>query len=160
MSDKPLLLLDVDGVLAVVTVPSGDVDADPVLTLPPEASEWFAQVANAFDIVWATTWAEHANRVIAPKLGLPTLPTVAFNMDERALTPKLRSVIDAVGDRPCAWVDDDLHEDANTWAAGREVPTLLMHVDGRKGMTRRHVDRLLNWAAMLRSTSARVQLGE
>jgi len=153
MTGRPLLLLDVDGVLIVVPDASGAVDADaePVLALGPEASEWFGQLAEAFDLMWATTWVELANRVIAPRLGLPPLPAIAFQMDERVPTPKLRSVIDSVGDRACAWVDDDLHEDADTWAAGREVPTLLIHVDGGAGLTRRHVDRLLGWAAMLSS---------
>ena len=67
-------------------------------------------------------------------------------MDHRSPTPKLRSVIEWIGDRPCAWIDDDLHEDADTWAAGRAVPTLLVHVDPAEGMARRHVDRLLAWA--------------
>jgi hypothetical protein len=149
LSDRPLLLLDVDGVLVAVPGLSDDADADPVLTLPPEASEWFVQLAEAFDLMWATTWAELANREIGPRLGLPQLPAIAFSMDERAQTPKLRSVIDSVGDRPCAWVDDDLHEDADTWAAGREAPTLLVHIDAARGMDRRHVDRLLHWAATL-----------
>lgn len=151
MNDRPLLLLDVDGVLVVVPGLSDDVGSDPALTLPPGAGEWFAQLAEAFDIVWATTWIDMANRVVAPRLGLPPLPAIAFRLDARAPTSKLRSVIDSVGDRPCAWLDDDLHEDADTWAAGREVPTLLIHVEGGTGLTRRHVDRLLGWAAMLRS---------
>ena len=150
MTGKPLLLLDVDGVLIAVPASSDDADAEPVLTLPPEASEWFAQLAEAFDLMWATTWAELANRVIAPHLGLPPLPAITFRMDDRVPTPKLRSVIDSVGDRPCAWVDDDLHEDADTWAAGRGTPTLLVHIDAARGMDRRHVDRLLHWAVMLR----------
>jgi len=58
-------------------------------------------------------------------------------------------VIGWVGDRPCAWIDDDLHEDAWTWAAGRSVPTLLIEVDMTEGIARRHVDRLLAWAAGL-----------
>jgi hypothetical protein len=152
LSDRPLLLLDVDGVLVAVPGLSDDVDADPTVTLPPEADEWFAQLGDAFELRWATTWSELANQVIGPQLGLPPLPAIAFTLDERAPTPKLRSVIDSVGDRPCAWVDDDLHEDADTWAAGREAPTLLLHVDGGKGLTRRHVERLLGWAATLRST--------
>ncbi len=146
MNPKPLLLLDVDGVLAVVPALSDDVGDRPVLSLPDDAGEWFARLAEAFDIVWATTWFDMANRVIGPRLGLPALPAVDFHMDERALTPKLRSIIDTVGDRPCAWVDDDLHEDANTWAAGREVPTLLVGVDPSRGLERRQVDLLLAWA--------------
>ena len=70
-------------------------------------------------------------------------------MDRHAPTAKLPSVIAWVGDRPCAWIDDDLGHDADTWAAGRAIPTLLVHTDMTAGMDRGHVDRLLAWAASL-----------
>ena len=103
--------------------------------------------------MWATTWEDLANRVIAPALGLPPLPAIEFDMDRRVPTAKLPSVIAWVGDRPCAWIDDDLQHDADTWAAGRAVPTLLVHVDMTEGMERRHVDRLLAFAAELEHAS-------
>ncbi len=87
--------------------------------------------------------------MIAPALGLPPLPAIEFDMDRRLPTAKLPSVIAWVGDRPCAWVDDDLWHDADTWAAGRAVPTLLVHVNMTEGLERRHVDRLLAFAAEL-----------
>jgi hypothetical protein len=151
---RPLLLLDVDGVLLVVRSSwdagadlDDDVDYEP--SLHPEAGAWLAELADAFELVWATTWEHMANHVIAPALGLPPLPAIEFDMDRRVPTAKLPGVIAWVGDRPCAWIDDDLHHDADTWAAGRAVPTLLVHVDMSMGMERRHVDRLLAWAAEL-----------
>jgi hypothetical protein len=148
---RPLLLLDVDGVLLVVRSTWDDDDAEPEYepSLHPDARAWAAELAGAFELVWATTWEHLANRVIAPALGLPHLPAIEFDMDRRVPTPKLPSVIAWVGDRPCAWIDDDLHEDAFTWAAGRTVPTLLVPVDMTRGMERRHVDRLLEFAAEL-----------
>jgi hypothetical protein len=146
---KPLLLLDVDGVLLVVRSAWDDDEIEPDYepTLHPEAPAWAAELAGAFELVWATTWEHLANSVIAPALGLPQLPAIEFDMDRRVPTAKLPSVIAWVGDRPCAWIDDDLHEDAFTWAAGRPVPTLLVPVDMTRGMERRHVDRLLAFAA-------------
>ena len=149
--ERPVLLLDVDGVLLVVRSAWGgdeeDIESEP--TLHPDAREWLAELAEVFDLAWATTWGDMANRVVAPAVGLPPLPTIDFAMDHRAPTAKLRSVIAWVGDRPCGWLDDDLHEDADTWAAGRAVPTLLVHVDTTTGIERRHVDRLLAFAAEL-----------
>jgi hypothetical protein len=149
---RPLLLLDVDGVLLVVRT-AWDAALDDALdlepTLHPEAGAWLAELAGSFELAWATTFADMANRVIAPALGIPPLPAIAFDMDRRAPTAKLPSVIAWVGDRPCAWIDDDLGHDADTWAAGRTIPTLLVHVDMTVGMTRRDVDRLLAWAASL-----------
>jgi hypothetical protein len=154
--DRPVLLLDVDGVLLVVRTSwtegeDDDLDLEP--TLHPEASEWMAELAEVFELVWATTWEDLANRVVAPALGLPPLPAIEFDMDRRAPTAKLPSVIAWIGDRPCAWIDDDLQHDADTWAAGRAVPTLLVHVDMTTGMERRHVDRLLAFAAELEHAS-------
>jgi hypothetical protein len=146
---RPLLLLDVDGVLLVVRDPLDEDAPEMQGTLPPELPRWLAELSRAFDLAWATTWHDLANRLVTEPLGLPPLPHVEFAMDHRAPTPKLRSVIGFVGDRPCAWIDDDLHEDADTWAAGRPIPTLLVHVASDEGMTRRHVDQLLRWAAGL-----------
>jgi hypothetical protein len=148
---RPLLLLDVDGVLLVVRATLGEDDeADYEATLHPEAGAWLAELARSFDLAWATTWEDLANRTIGPALGLPTLPAVEFDMARHLPTPKLPSVIKWVGDRPCAWIDDDLQHDADTWAAGRSVPTLLVHADMTVGLERRHVDELLAWAREIR----------
>lgn len=149
---RPLLLLDVDGVLLVVRTALGDDDEaleyEP--TIHPEAGAWLRELADAFDLVWATTWEDLANRMIAPALGLAPLPAIQFDMARHLPTPKLPSVIAWVGDRPCAWIDDDLQHDADTWAAGRAVPTLLVHADMSIGIERRHVDELLAWAREIR----------
>jgi hypothetical protein len=154
---RPLLLLDVDGVLLVVRPDMDDLadapEAEP--GIPPEAREWLADLADEFELCWATTWEEMANAVLAPRLGLPSLPAIRFDLDNRARTVKLHSVIEYVGDRPVAWIDDDLHEDAFTWAAGRRAPTLLVPCDTTEGMARRHVDRLLAFAAELAHDSER-----
>ena len=149
---RPLLLLDVDGVLLVVrsSVVGDDEAIEYEPTLHPEAGAWLRELAKAFDLVWATTWEDLANRMIAPALGIPALPAIEFDMARHLPTSKLPSVIAWVGNRPCAWIDDDLHHDADTWAAGRSVPTLLVHVDMTEGMERRHVDQLLTWAKEIR----------
>jgi hypothetical protein len=153
---RPLLLLDVDGVLLVgPSVDDLDVDADREPRIPPEAPEWLADLAEEFELCWATTWEEMANAVLAPRLGLPPLPAVHFDLDTRARTVKLPSVIAFAGERPLAWIDDDLHEDAFTWAAGRRAPTLLVPCTTAEGMARRHVDRMLAFAAELGHDSER-----
>ncbi len=53
---RPLLLLDVDGVLLVVREPGDDdaLEAEP--TLHPDAARWMAELSGVFDLAWATTW--------------------------------------------------------------------------------------------------------
>ena len=121
--DRPLLLLDVDGVLLVVRSAWDDEDQDYEPTLHPDAGAWLADLGRVFELCWATSWEHGANRDIGPSLGLPPLPVIEFDFDYGARTPKLRSVAGWVGDRPCAWIDDDLDRDAEAWAAGRTAPT-------------------------------------
>ena len=35
--------------------------------------EWLAELRERYELVWASTWEEHANTYIAPLLGLPGL---------------------------------------------------------------------------------------
>lgn len=147
---RPLLLVDVDGVLLVVR--GGDEDDDQPVYVPvliPEAGAWLTELAARFDLCWATTWEHVANEQVAPAIGIGPLPVIEFDMDYHARTPKLASASAFVGNRPCAWIDDDLGRDAIAWADGRSVPTLLVHVDAAEGLTRRNVDQLLAWAASL-----------
>ena len=146
---RPLLLVDVDGVLLVVGGWDEDGDGGYEPSYVPDAGEMLRRLSADFELHWATTWEASANVEIAPALGLPPLPFVRFDFDYRARTPKLRSVMAYVGDRPCAWIDDDLGPDAVAWAAGRSVPTLLVHADPAEGMARRHVDELRDFAASL-----------
>ncbi len=64
---------------------------------------------------------------------------------------KLPAVATYVGDRAVAWIDDALPPEAHSWAAGRDISTLLISVDPVEGLTRRVVDQALEWADTLAS---------
>jgi len=160
MTGKPLLLLDIDGVLCPETL-------DGAL---PAGCEWLGvsggrvpfdgrnldrlrRLRSAFDCVWATSWEEEANERIGPAHGLPALPVICLGSSADApfgTTWKLAAVATFAGERPLAWVDDDLWEDAFAWAAVRSaagVPTLLLRPEPRQGWTAVQVDELLAFAA-------------
>ena len=89
VTDRPLLLLDVDGVLnafaawervdARLPLSRGNVRAptgfEPVrvdgyhLLLRPEHADWVARLQTRFDMVWATMWQERAPLSLAPVVG-------------------------------------------------------------------------------------------
>ena len=110
-------------------------------------------IYETFELVWATGWEERANEHLPYLLGLPfrDLPTLTF--DGRAVFGTAHWKVDAIdeyaGDRPAAWIDDNLDETCQAWAEGRDAPTLLVETDSAEGLTDEHVERLLAWAVGL-----------
>ena len=149
---KPLLLLDVGGVLS----PYG-------MTPPPDFEEreiggfwvvWtdahaprLVRLASHFELVWATTWEQYANQALCPALGLDPLPVIRF-VRGKTQTRKLDTITAYVGDRPAAWIDDDLYEDAYAWASTRNesIPTILVQTVPSIGFTDDHVEELITFA--------------
>jgi hypothetical protein len=155
--DKPILFLDVDGVISLF----GFSDASP----PPGRFHWvdgivhcigegcgerLERLKDRFELVWASGWEEKANEYLPYLLGLetPDLPTLTF--DGSAVFGsahwKLESIDEYAGDRPAAWIDDNLNEECEAWAESRPAPTLLLRTDPAVGLSDEAVDRLLAWA--------------
>jgi hypothetical protein len=154
---RPVLLVDVDGVLnpwLADGCPDGyqEYDFFPAerVLLSPGHGELLISLAPAYELVWATAWEHRANQLICPVLALPELPVVEFPLNGRDLFfRKLPAVIDAVGDRPCAWIDDEHQSDHYEWAEQRAAPTLLIDIDPAVGLTPDVIAALADWAAGL-----------
>jgi HAD domain in Swiss Army Knife RNA repair proteins len=153
---KPLLLLDVDGVLCPIGPGPGDrmrtlvVDEYCVIfseKLPARLSS----LSERFALVWATSWEHAANQHLAPALGLSELPVISFaGLSARpGRTWKLRAVRRFIGEHPIAWVDDDLGRDAHAWAEKRPQLTLLIDINPSWGLAEAHVDILVEFADRL-----------
>ncbi len=155
---RPVLLVDVDGVLnpwEAESTPDGYAEfgffpGERVL-LSRAHGRLLAELAHDYELVWATAWEHNANRLICPVLELPELPVIEFPLSGRDLFfRKLPSVIEAVGDRPCAWIDDVHLPDHYEWAASRSTPTLLIDINPAEGFTAATAGQLAAWAASLR----------
>ena len=126
---RPFLLVDIDGVLSVYDVeacPEGYEefqlfadDPEPSLLCRAHA-QWLAELARAFDLVWASAWGFQANERLCPVLGLDPLPFVP--MPPIPLIRRRRSRLSrhTVGDRPAAWLDDLIGDEARQWAEQRQ----------------------------------------
>ena len=147
-ANKPLLLLDIDGALSPFIEPGEDGAEDlwwitEFEGVAPQLPSWLARLSQYFELVWATSREDEANEIIGPLLGLGPLRVVHFTRGGNDDTAKLSNVMEFVGTKPFAWVDDVFGDDA-FYAAQRHVSdALLIHTGELVGITHEHVDQLL-----------------
>jgi len=159
MQDKPLLYVDVDGVISLWGFgqderPQGAftvVDGIPHF-LSSEAGRHLLDLAALFDLVWCTGWEEKANEHLVSALGLPgPLPFLSFDATRGpgTSTPghwKLPALTEHAGDRPLAWIDDAFNEACWEWARTRSALTLLVETHPATGLVAEHAARLRAFA--------------
>ena len=147
--------MDVDGVLVPFPgCPQGFreralIPGGPPVALAEAHRGWLHELSSVFELAWATGWGTSANRFLGPFFGLPRLPVA--ELPPGPFQPRLKVPgVDALAhDRPVAWVDDIVTEEARDWATGRPAPTLLVETDPGRGLTRALVERLLAWGNAL-----------
>jgi hypothetical protein len=153
---RPLLLLDVDGVLnpfggeCPVDFTEHDLfpGEEPIRVNPVHGS-WIAELAREFDVTWATGWNDDANGFLAPLLGIPIFPVLAMPAAPFQPGAKVPVIAGFVQRRPVAWIDDAHTVEARDWSSARAEPTLLIPVSPAIGLTRRAVELALAWARNL-----------
>jgi hypothetical protein len=159
MSEKPLLLCDIDGVISLWgwrndTRPEGVyavVDGIPHF-LSTRAADHLLTLSADFDLVWCSGWEEKADEHLPRLLGVPAgLPHLRFDDRSRAEVSarahwKLAAIDEYAGDRPLAWVDDAFNDACHAWARERPAPTLLVATDPAIGLTAEHVATLRAFA--------------
>lgn len=155
---RPLLFLDIDGVLISFggsPPPAAPAHSAQPTDLEPGTNPLLARLnpqhgqrllALPCDLVWTTSWDHEANQVVAPRIGLPELPTVDWTE-----LPE-----DEPGDR-VHWKTRDLV----AWAVGRPFvwsmtrslgPALLHRVTPAIGITAADFDAIGQWLARQQST--------
>lgn len=149
---RPLLLIDVDGVISLFGFGQTDpppgryafVDGFPHL-LSAQAGELLRRLAEAFECVWCTGWEDRADEHLPALLGTPR-GWAHLTFGPSAGHWKLAAIDAYAGpERPAAWIDDAHDEACARWAAERPGPTRLILTDPAVGLTPEHVEELLSW---------------
>lgn len=161
-STKPLLMVDIDGVISLFGVPSkhmdGSVDGSFHVIegmphfLSATAATHLLALASLFELVWASGWEERADEHLPYLLGLPkALPFLRFSRAVGRANAHWK--LDAIGTyadgRPLAWIDDAFNPACHLWAEERPAPTLLVQTDPELGLTTEEAQRLEEWARSL-----------
>ena len=159
-SARPLLLVDVDGVVYLFGFahlpPAGllptVVEGVPHL-LSAHSGPLLARLSETFECVWCTGWEERAEEHLPRVLGLPGgWPHLSFGTGPGAQTRhwKLDAIESHAGpDRPLAWIDDAFDAGCDAWAAERTAPTLLVRTEPAIGLLPEHVSAMERWARQL-----------
>jgi hypothetical protein len=156
MSHKPLLMVDIDGVISLFGFPPEDRpdgsfhSIDGIFHfLSSSAAAHLLELVSVFDLVWCSGWEEKANEYLPLLLGLPNvLPFLSFVRSPGKANAhwKLDAIDDYAGSRPLAWIDDAFNDSCHEWAAARATPTLLVQTDPAVGLTSKDVELLSAWA--------------
>ncbi|TWD73357.1 hypothetical protein FB561_7246 [Kribbella amoyensis] len=161
---RPYLLLDVDGPLnpdRATTPPPGyeahhlrEGDKTWDVLMNPGHGELITALAEVYDPIWATGWEHGANRLLAPRIGLPEFPVItwpegAIGAGSGSLCWKTRHVAQWV-DRPFAWIDDEISDADTAYLEAQGVPAHYLHlVDSAIGLTAEDCATVREWAARL-----------
>ena len=158
-SHKPLLLVDIDGVISLF---GGDVGSQSgsfhsIEGIPhflsSTAAAHLLDLSEHFQPAWCSGWEEKANEHLPHLLGLPAdMPFLRF---DRAVGRsnahwKLDAIDSYAGDRPLAWIDDAFNPACHEWAGARTAPTLLVQTAPAIGLGASEAELLLGWAHVLR----------
>lgn len=150
---RPLLLIDVDGVLSLYGTGDGTrvgalVDGVPHL-LSREAAAALRGLVAHFECVWCTGWEERADEHLPALLDLPRgWPYVPLGRPAEGPHWKLDGIDAFAGrSRALAWIDDAHDVSCQEWAEARPGPTLLVPTEPDVGLTEAHAHVLRTWAA-------------
>ena len=159
MSERPILAVDVDGVISLFgfdeaperSVARMELIDGSIHCISLAAGARLNRLAEHYDLIWATGWEDRANFSLPRLLGIPEMHHLTFGGTARFGTAhwKLDALETYGRGRPLAWIDDSFDESCYEWARGRQRagdPTLLVPTESHLGIEEVQVEALIGWA--------------
>ncbi len=159
MHERPILAVDVDGVISLFgfeeppdrKLASFQLVDGMMHCISIAAGARLRRLAESYELIWATGWEDRANDVLPGLLGLPELPVVRFDGAARFGSAhwKLGPLDEFGGLRPLAWIDDSFDSSCYEWAQARQArgaPTLLVPTESDRGLEEAQTEALDSWA--------------
>ncbi len=124
-------------------------------------------IRRSVEVVWATTWQDHANTYFSPILGFPKLPVAIVDNGSSFRDPSEWKIAQLGEDprwagRPLAWVDDDIPPgwDLERTRCPRDKAITLSHrvASSWRGLVQRDVDHLDAWLALASTPDGQAEL--
>jgi hypothetical protein len=156
---RPLVLLDVDGVLNLGMFATSrqrgrliykegwyggragnDLYGNRVLLNPAWGAMLRSLAETGAELAWASGWQQEANWYIGPLLGLPELRYAPAVHRRKAYT-----VVPWTEGRPWAWLEDYEDELQVASALSQRRPHLPVLVDRKTGLAQENVDEVAAW---------------
>jgi hypothetical protein len=169
VTEKPLLAVDVDGVVSLFDFESPPEAADVrfelvdgvIHCISRTSGRCLRELSRHYDLVWASGWEDRTLRLGAI-LDLPDYPYLSFDRSARFGTAdwKLAPLQEYARERALAWIDDSFDERCYEWARARPEPTLLMPTESSRGILEVHVEALTVWAKQLDPEDAQTPDGD
>lgn len=137
---KPLLLLDIDGVLVPFDPVEPYVMHSPTIWLAEYNTVALRALQHDYEIVWASWWEETSSDLYPLMEGVGPFPHINFSEASLmpGVPPKVTAIEAYIGDRPCVWIDDEICETTTMWATDRSergIPTVCIKTQSNTGAT-------------------------
>lgn len=162
MTDKPLLLIDVDGPLNPWMQSHSKLRKEKKFNMYRLSgykvwlNRWHGEelnkLAELYELVWCTTWEHEANMLIGPRIGLPELPVIEFKGNLPAIPPvprlhwKSAVILEYTDNRPFVWLDDECGRiDVGYFKANRTGKFGVFRISAVTGLTEEDFGEVRVW---------------